>query len=120
MSYRALGFLCDQEKVRFSLAVENEVEGTWKSLKEYKIISRYILFCDSHVTVESHAWGRHKEISCYCVDTLLLPCELRIHLQCQIHTSTEKNDSTCVTQLPNGPSVNRAHLREKIRLQRMA
>ena len=43
------------EKVCFSLAVENEVEGTWKSLKDYKIISRYIVFCDIHMTVESHA-----------------------------------------------------------------
>ena len=68
------------EKDCFSLAVENEVEVTWKSVNENYVISRKEVFCKSHVTVRKHAWRLHREITWYWVDSLLLTCELPIYL----------------------------------------
>mgnify|MGYP006951379182 CR=1 FL=1 len=81
------------ENVCFSLAVKNEIEGTW------------------NITRRSGGIG-----SIVCCSLVSYPSTFQV----QIHTSTEKNDSTCVTQASNGPSIYTAHLREKICLRTVA
>ena len=81
------------EKVCFSLAVKNDVEVTW-NVKRRSGVTGWIV----------------------CCPLVIYPSIF----QGQIQSSTEKSDSTCVTQPPNGPSINTAHRREMIRLRKAA
>ena len=80
-------------KCFFSLAEDNEVEGIWNVTRRSRGIGSIV--CRTLVSYPSTYQG-------------------------QIHTSTGENDSTCVTQPPKCPSINTAHLREKIRLRTAA
>ena len=108
------------EKVCFRLAMENDVEGTWKIRKENLKISRNEVFYGSVVTVVSHILGHRWEVTCYCVDSLLLTCELPIYLPgSNSHEYWEKWHHLCNTE-PNGPLNNTPHMHEMIRFRTAA